>query len=75
MSTAEKEVAVSEFIKRHPSIDVKNTHERDALAAALKAYGEFQEKLDKLSYKLREMGFYDVNLQKYKVKVLMNEDL
>jgi predicted RNase H-like nuclease (RuvC/YqgF family) len=75
LSTAEKEVAVSEFVKRHPSIDVKNTHERDALAAALKAYGEFQEKLDKLSYKLREMGFYDVNLQRYKVKVLMNEDL
>lgn len=75
LSTAEKEVIVSEFVKQHPSVDVKNSHERDALAAALKAYGEFQEKLEKLSHKLREIGFYDVNLQKYKVKVLMNEDL
>lgn len=75
LSTGEKETIVAEFIKQHPTIDIKNSHERDALAAALKAYSEFQEKLEKLSYRLREMGFYDINLQKYKVKVLMNEDL
>ncbi|MEO3993427.1 MAG: DUF460 domain-containing protein [Desulfurococcaceae archaeon TW002] len=75
LSTVEKEMIVAEFVKQHPSIDIKNSHERDALAAALKAYREFQDKLEKLSYKLREMGFHDINLQKYKVKVLMNEDL
>ncbi|MEM0025097.1 MAG: DUF460 domain-containing protein [Zestosphaera sp.] len=75
LSTADKEMSVAEFIKQHPTIDIKNSHERDALAAALKAYREFQEKLEKLSCRLREMGFYDINLQKYKVKVLTNEDL
>lgn len=75
LSTAEKEAIVSEFVKQHPSIDIRNSHERDALAAALKAYREFQEKLEKLSYKLKEIGFYDINLQRYKVKALMNEDL
>ncbi|MEM4823759.1 MAG: DUF460 domain-containing protein, partial [Zestosphaera sp.] len=74
LSTADKEMSVAEFIKQHPTIDIKNSHERDALAAALKAYREFQEKLEKLSCRLREMGFYDINLQKYKVKVLTNED-
>lgn len=75
LSTGEKEAIVAEFIKQHPTIEIKNSHERDALAAALKAYSEFQEKLEKLSHRLKEIGFYDINLQKYKVKVLMNEDL
>lgn len=75
LSTAEKEVMVADFTGLHPSVSVRNAHERDALAAALKAYSEFQRKLEKLSRKLREMGLYEVDLQKYRAKVLLNETL
>ncbi|MEM2020767.1 MAG: DUF460 domain-containing protein [Zestosphaera sp.] len=75
LSTAEKELMVAEFTDLHPSTSVKNAHERDALAAAIKAYSEFQEKIEKLSRRLKEMGLYEVDMQKYRVKVLMNETL
>ncbi|MEM4486647.1 MAG: DUF460 domain-containing protein [Zestosphaera sp.] len=75
LNTAEKEVMVAEFTALHPSLSVRNAHERDALAAALKAYSEFQGKMEKLSRKLREMGLYEVDLQRYRAKVLLNETL
>ncbi len=75
LSTAEKELMVAEFTDLHPSTPVKNTHERDALAAAIKAYSEFQEKMERLSRRLREIGLHDVDMQKYRVKVLMNETI
>ncbi len=74
LSTSEKEILVSEYSRSY-SVAVKNTHERDALSAALKAYRFYQDKLDKLVKKIRSMGLSVKNLQKYKVRILMNEPL
>lgn len=74
LSTSEKEMLVSEYSRLH-GVEVKNTHERDALSAALKAYRFYQDKLEKLAKKIRSMGLSVKNLQKYKVRILMNEPL
>jgi len=74
LSTSEKEILVSEYTRMF-GITIKNTHERDALSAALKAYRFYQDKLDKLVKKIRNMGLSVKNLQKYKVRILMNEPL
>ncbi len=74
LSTSEKEILVSEYSRLY-GIGVKNTHERDALSAALKAYRFYQDKLEKLVKKIRNMGLSVKNLQKYKVRILMNEPL
>ncbi len=74
LTTAEKEMLVAEFLSNSASrFEVKNTHERDALSAVLKAYKAFEEKMEKVADMLREIGLVNVNMQKYKVKVLMNE--
>ncbi len=74
LSTSEKEILVSEYSRLH-GVGVKNTHERDALSAALKAYRFYQDKLEKLVKKIKSMGLSVKNLQKYKVRILMNEPL
>ena len=74
LSTSEKELMVKDFAGRF-RIDVRNTHERDALAAALKAYKTFETKMEKLSERVRSMGLRVSNIQKYKVRVIRNEPL
>ncbi|MCD6084998.1 MAG: DUF460 domain-containing protein [Desulfurococcales archaeon] len=74
LSTGEKELLVNEYTKKF-DVEVRNTHERDALAAALKAYSIFREKMEKLSAKVRSIGIKVRNLQKYKIKLLHNEPL
>jgi len=74
LTTAEKEMLVAEFLSSSSSrFEVKNAHERDALSAVLKAYKAFEEKMEKITDVLKEMGLINVNIQKYKVKILMNE--
>ncbi len=74
LSTAEKELLVENYSRRF-GITVKNTHERDALSAALKAYSVYKEKMEKLVRKVRRIGLSIKNLQRYKVRLLMNEPL
>ncbi len=74
LSTGEKESLVNEYAKKF-DLEVRNTHERDALAAALKAYSIFREKIEKLNAKVRSIGIKVKNLQKYKIKLLNNEPL
>ena len=74
LSTSEKESLVNEYTRKF-DIEVKNTHERDALAAVLKAYSIFKEKMEKLSAKVRSIGIKVKDLQRYKIKLLNNEPL
>ncbi len=74
LGTGEKELIASEYCKSF-GVSVKNTHERDALSAALKAYRTYEEKLMKLTEKIRKMGLSTANIQKYKVRLIANEPL
>jgi hypothetical protein len=72
MTTSEKELIVSDY-SRNFALNIRNTHERDALAAALKAYKNFEEKFRKLSDKVRNIGIRIRNIQDYRVRLLKNE--
>ncbi|RLG78431.1 MAG: hypothetical protein DRO10_02885 [Thermoprotei archaeon] len=74
LTIGEKEL-LSEEYRRRFGVAPRNTHERDALSAALKAYRNYEEKLKKLVQTVRRMGITIDNLQKYKVKLLVNESL
>ena len=69
MSTSEKDALVNDYISIH-KVDIKNTHERDALASCIKVYKEFEDKLRQLESKLHEIGLSTVKMQKYKAKVI-----
>ena len=58
---AEKEKLVDAYLKSlskipSQSFSIKDSHQRDALAAALKAYNHFKPKFDQAREKLRELG-------------------
>ncbi len=74
LSTSEKELIVKEFCESK-GIHVKNTHERDALAAAIKALKTFEQKMSKLQERINLMGLRVSNIQEYKVRILRNEPL
>ncbi|MCD6323659.1 MAG: DUF460 domain-containing protein [Desulfurococcales archaeon] len=74
LSTAEKELIVADFMAKH-GVQVRNTHERDALSAAIKAFRIYEEKLRKLASKVKEMGLPAAGLQHYKARLLSDEPL
>ncbi len=74
LSTSEKELIVKEFCETK-GVQVRNTHERDALAAAIKALRTFEQKMSKLQERIRLMGLKVSNIQEYKVRLLRNEPL
>jgi len=64
LSTSEKEEIVREFISQR-GINVKTTHERDALAAAVLAYRTIASKLEKIRKELERMGILSLNIHRY----------
>ena len=74
LSTAEKELIVKDYVQKY-GITIRNSHERDALAAALKAYKSFEQKMNKLQERITLMGLKVRNLQEYKLKLIKNEPL
>ncbi len=74
LSTAEKELIVKEFCEKF-KVSINNTHERDALAAAIKAYRVFEQKMKKLQERIELMGLKVSNIQEYKVRLIRNEPL
>jgi predicted RNase H-like nuclease (RuvC/YqgF family) len=69
LSTAEKDSLVYEYVEIH-KLNLKTTHERDALASCLKAYKEYEEKFLQLTSKLNEIGLHPRRLQKYKAEII-----
>ncbi len=64
LSTSEKEEIVREFATPR-NINVRTTHERDALAAAVLAYRSIASKLEKLRRELERMGLLSPNIHRY----------
>ena len=76
LTTGEKELISGDFSRKH-GISVRNTHERDALSAAVKAYRVYEEKLRKLIKKVKSMNL-PISLkiiETYKVRILKDESL
>jgi len=69
LSTAEKDSLVYEYVEIH-KLNLKTTHERDALASCLKAYKEYEEKFLQLMSRLNEIGLHPRRLQKYKAEII-----
>jgi len=76
LTTGEKELISADYSRRH-GVAVRNTHERDALSAAVKAYRIYEEKLKKLVRKVRSMNLplSLKSVEEYKARVLNDESL
>jgi predicted RNase H-like nuclease (RuvC/YqgF family) len=74
LSSSEKELLVRSFCNKH-GIAVKNTHERDALSSAIKAFRVYEEKARKLAARVKSMGLPVNELQKYKARLISDEPL
>ncbi len=55
LSVEEKRKLVSEFQETFTNLKISNTHQRDALAAVLKAFITYKPKFDRLEKRLREL--------------------
>ncbi len=73
LSVVEKEELVHEYLERFRNdvfekIEVVNSHQRDALASAIKAYLNFKPKFEQAEAKIRELG---VSIPLREVKALI----
>jgi predicted RNase H-like nuclease (RuvC/YqgF family) len=69
LTVKDKEELINWALKRGIAIEIKTTHERDALAAALRAYKAFEEKLIEVERKIAELGL-DVDVDDIKLQIL-----
>jgi hypothetical protein len=69
LSIKEKEELINWAMKRGVTIDIRTPHERDALAAALKAYKAFEKKFVEIERKVAELGL-DVDVDEVKLQLL-----
>jgi predicted RNase H-like nuclease (RuvC/YqgF family) len=69
LTVKDKEELINWVLKRGIAIEIKTTHERDALAAALRAYKAFEKKLIEVERKIAELGL-DVDVDDIKLQIL-----
>ncbi|ADM28332.1 Protein of unknown function DUF460 [Ignisphaera aggregans DSM 17230] len=73
LSIEEKERLV-EIVKNRLDIDIKTVHERDALAAALKAYKTYEKKFIELERKLMDLDI-DIDIDEMKLLLLQGKTI
>ena len=69
LSTEEKQEIVNKLVSKYDYLDIKNTHVRDALAAAYKAYSWIKDKLESIESRLGSIDL-DINTEKIKINVI-----
>jgi predicted RNase H-like nuclease (RuvC/YqgF family) len=69
LTVKDKEELINWVLKIGIAIEIKTTHERDALAAALRAYKAFEKKLIEVERKIAELGL-DVDVDDIKLQIL-----
>jgi len=74
LSIEEKRRILEEIIKRYPWIKITDNHQRDALAAAIRAYRSFESKFKQIDAYLSKMGL-DISVENVKVKVLKGKTI
>ncbi len=72
LTVAEKQEAVSKYIERY-GISVKSSHERDALAAAIKAFNTYLSKFTQVEIAARNVKDGYVDVDKAKILVLQGK--
>lgn len=66
LSNDEKQELINKLLKKYPWLDIQDTHERDALAAAYKAYLSISEKIKQALMKIEDM---DLSINKENIKI------
>jgi predicted RNase H-like nuclease (RuvC/YqgF family) len=66
LSSDEKHELISKIVEKYPWINIQDTHERDALAAAYKAYSSIADKIKQAMSKVDEI---DLSLDREKIKI------
>jgi predicted RNase H-like nuclease (RuvC/YqgF family) len=69
LSIEDKEELINWAFKRGLTTEIKTSHERDALAAALKAYKAFEKKFIEVERRIIELGL-DVDIDDIKLQIL-----
>lgn len=69
LSVEEKEYLIQWATKRGLNVEIRTSHERDALAAALRAYKSFEKKFVEVERKIIELGL-DVEIDDVKLQLL-----
>ncbi len=69
LSTEEKQEIVNKLVEKYRYLEIKNTHVRDALASAYKAYTWIKDKLETIDSRLNEMNI-DIDAEKIKISVI-----
>ena len=75
LSVAEKEQLI-EWLRRRSKLDIKinTTHERDALAAAIKAYKLYERKFVEIEQRAKELGL-DIDLDELKLLLIKGKSV
>ncbi len=68
LSNDEKRELIAVIKQKYPRIEVEDTHERDALAAAYKAYLSIAEKMHQIEEKIRDMNI-DLDIDRIRIEV------
>lgn len=74
LSSDEKQELVNRLVKKYPWIEITDTHERDAMAAAYKTYLSIADKLRQLESKLADMDIL-LNIDELKIKVAKGKSI
>ncbi len=74
LTIEEKRKIIEEVTKRYPWIKITDNHQRDALAAAIRAYRSFESKFKQIDAYLSKIGL-DISVENVKVKVLKGKTI
>ncbi|MCD6301485.1 MAG: DUF460 domain-containing protein [Staphylothermus sp.] len=74
LSTDEKQELVNKITKKYPGIEVKDSHVRDALAAAYKAYLSIKDKLIQAEKKVYSMDL-GISVENVKISIARGKNI
>ncbi len=74
LSNDEKNNIIYSVLKKYPWIDIEDTHERDALAAAYKAYVSYESKFRQLEAHLSNIGI-ELDVEQIKADIIRGKTL
>ncbi|ADI32254.1 DUF460 domain-containing protein [Staphylothermus hellenicus] len=74
MANDEKHDLINKLLKKYPWLDIQDTHERDALAAAYKAYLSISEKIKQALLKIEDIDLY-INKENIKINIVRGKSI
>ncbi len=74
LSNDEKNAIIYELLKKYPWLDIEDAHERDALAAAYKAYLNYTDKFKQIESEVYEMNI-DLDIDNIKAEIIRGKTI